>query len=432
MFYWDKNSCGIDLENQLHMVDDIKEIFVASAYLSREGVEILQRVVDSKSVKKENVTVCLSTEFSDEHPADILNELNKFAGVRIAKEGRLFHPKVYCIKGETESLLIFGSSNLTGSGFAKNIEFDSIYKPTEDEIKQVDKFIEFCISNSEKLTEPHIRFYKSQEEKLLELKKIKTKIMGQLKSFDKQDDPFNEYTYDLTDFYFKFADYETFFSRNSNLNTPEIMEKRKTVQSKLLAINDIIEDDVKALNLHVHWDRKNNLTSLTFPCGYNNYCVDWMGVRYGKRVDEVRFGGGYKESSDSFTKHACLQFNVYPSGFEIVLFFAVRNEAWDRQNLKDILRKTADDINKQAQKMKGYGLVWQISECPSFNFDTDNDLAAYLKENDRDGRFSSLNMHFEPDDPRIKTVPDICKEILEGFKLLKPLYDLIVWRGKKI
>ena len=430
MFYWDKNSCGIDLENQLHMVDDIKEIFVASAYLSREGVEILQRFVDSKSVKKENVTVCLSAEFSDEHPADILNELNKFAGVRIAKAGRLFHPKVYCIKGETESLLIFGSSNLTGGGFAKNIEFDSIYKPTEDEIKQVDKFIDFCLSNSEKLTESHIRFYKSQEEKLLELKKIKTKIMGQLKSFDKKDDLFNEYTYDLSDFYFKFADYETFFSRNSNLNTPEIREKRKTVQDKLLAINDIIEDKVKALNLHVHWDRS-NITSLTYPCGYNKFCVNWMGVRYGKSKEEIKFGGGFKVPNDSFTKHACLQFDVYPSGFEIVLFFAVRNEAWDRQNLKEKLRSLSDKINEQAQAMRGHGLVWQISESPSFNFDTDNDLAAYLKENDCDGKLSSLNMHFEPDDPRIKTLPDICNEILQGFKLLKPLYDLIVWRPKK-
>lgn len=431
MFYWDKNDCGFELESHLQTVKNAKEIFVATAYLSIDGVNILQRFIDRCSVNRENITVCLSSEFSDDHPADILTELNKIAMVRIAKAGRLFHPKMYYIKGETEDLLIFGSSNLTGGGFAKNIEFDSIYKPTEDEIKQVDKFIDYCLSNSEKLTESHIRFYRSQEKKLIELKKIKTKILVQLKSFYKKDDPFNEYTYDLTDFYFKFADYEAFFSRNSTLNTPEIMGKRKTVQDKLLAINDIIEEKVKALNLHVHWDRS-NITSLTYPCHYNNFHVDWMGVRYGKRKEEILFGGGVKEPYESFTKHACLQFNVYPTGFEIVLFFAVPNGALDRQNLKDKLRKITNEINQQVQNMKGYGLVWRISDCPDFNFDTDNDLATYLKQNDCDGRFSSLNMHFEPDDPRIKTLPNICKQILEGFKLLKPLYDLIVWRPKKI
>ena len=431
MFYWDKNSCGFELEKQLHIVDGIKEIFVASAYLSREGAEILQRVVDNKSVKKESVTVCLSVEFSDEHPADILTELNKIAMVRIAKAGRLFHPKMYYIKGETDSLLIFGSSNLTGGGFGKNIEFDSIYRPSEEEIAQVDKFVDFCLSRSEELTDAHIRFYRDQEDKLLELKKIKTKILGQLKSFDKKDDPFSEYTYDLTDFYFKFADYEVFFPANCAINTPEVIAQRKAVQGKLLAINEIVEEKVKELGLYVHWDRS-NITSLTFPSGYNNFRVDWMGVRYGKRKDEISFGGGIKEPYESFTKHACLQYNVYPTGFEIVLFFAVPNGAWDRQYLKEKLHKIGDEINQQVQSMKGHGLVWKISECPDFNFDTDSDLVAHLKEYDRDSRFSSLNMHFQPDDPRIQTLQGICKEVLEGFKLFKPLYDIIVWRPKKI
>lgn len=75
--------------------------------------------------------------------------------------------------------------------------------------------------------------------------------------------------------------------------------------------------------------------------------------------------------------------------------------------------------------------MWRISDCSSFNFDTDDGLAAYLKQNDHDGRFSSLSMHFAPDDPRIKTLSDICNEVIAGFKLYKPLYDIIAWRSKK-
>lgn len=429
MFYWDENNCGFNLESQLQTMSNVKKIFVATAFLSSDGVYILKKLVDRYLIKRENVTICLSTEFSDDHPSNILVELNKIAKVRIAKDGRLFHPKFYYVQGDPNNLLIFGSSNLTGGGFGKNIEFDSICTPSENEIVQVEKFISYCHSQTDELTSSRIEFYKSQEDKLNELKKVKFQIAIQLRSFDKKDDPFTEYTYDLSDFYFKFTDYEACFSRNSTLNSPCINEQRKAVQEKLLAINEIVEKQIKKLNLYVHWDRS-NITSLTRPCPYNNYRVDWMGVRYGKRKEEVCFGGGVKEPYESFTKHACLQYNIYSTGFYIVLFFAVPNGAWDRQYLKEKLNAISDKINQQVQSMKGHGLVWEITGCSDFNFDTDTDFASYLKQNDGDGKFSSLNMHFAPNDPRIKTVEDICKQVLQGFELFKPLYDLIAWRPK--
>lgn len=429
MFYWDENDCGFKLEKQLQTVSNINKIFVSTAFLSNAGVDILKGLVNRNSVKRENVTVCLSTEFSDDYPSNILIELNNIAKVRIAKCERFFHPKLYYIHGSPKNLLIFGSSNFTGGGFGKNIEFDSVCNPSEEEIAQVEKFINYCFSQTDELTTSHIEFYKKQEVKLGELKKIKAQITSQLKSFDKKDDPFTEYTYDLSDFYFKFADYEAYFPRNSTLNSLKINEQRKVVQDKLLAINEIVENQIKELNLYTHWDRS-NITSLNRPCIFNNYRVDWMGVRYGKRKEEVCFGGGVKEPYESFTKHACLQYNIYPTGFYIVLFFAVPNGAWDRQNLKEKLYKMDNKINQQVQLMKGHGLVWQITDCPDFNFDTDVDLATYLKQYDCEGKFSSLNMRFAPNDPKIKTLLDICKEVIEGFKLLKPLYDLIAWRPK--
>ncbi len=87
-FYWDKNSNGLQLENQLYVINDINEIFIASAYLSCDGIDILQRLVEHGSVRKENVTVCLSTEFSDDKPSELLIRLGKIAMVRIAKGDR--------------------------------------------------------------------------------------------------------------------------------------------------------------------------------------------------------------------------------------------------------------------------------------------------------------------------------------------------------
>ncbi len=260
---------------------------------------------------------------------------------------------------------------------------------------------------------------------MCEIKRLKNKI----KTFENKDDAFTENEYDLEDFYFKYADYETFFLRNIRKNTSDLSAQRKVVKDKLMAIHNRVQEDINKLNLYAHWD-KNKITSSTFPNQFNNFKVEWMGVRYGKKKEEIYFGDGFKESYESFTKHACLQFNIYDNGFELLLFFAVPNEAWDRNHLKNNLEQISDKINLQAQAMRGHGLVWHISDCPEFNFDTDVDLAAYLKKYDCEGKYSYLARHFAPNNPKIKTIQDISNEVLKCFKLYKPLYDIIVWRKK--
>ena len=338
MFYWDKSDNGFELESQLQTIHNIQEIFIATAFMSFDGVGILQRLIENNAVKKENITICLSAEFSDDRPSEILEKLDKIAMVRIAKSGRHFHPKLYYIKGEAENLLIYGSSNLTSGGYSKNIEFDRICKPSIDELNEVEKFIQYCLAQSDKLTATYIKFYKSQEEQLSELKKIKLKIAKQLKSFEKKDDPFTEDTYNLADFYFNYSDYEVFFSRNIDKYTTELDIRRKAVKEKLLKINEVVEEQVNELNLYVNGDRK-HVVSLDYPSLYNGNIVNWMGVRYGKDKDEYRFGYENKSKYESFTKHACLQYVIYPEGFEIDLFFAVQDDAFDRQHLKGILNK---------------------------------------------------------------------------------------------
>lgn len=428
LFYWDEKDCGFDLESRLRSVSDIKKIFIATAYISSDGVEILRRLAAENSVKKEDVTLCLSAEFSDTHPSDILTELDKFADVRIAKGGRLFHAKVYFIEGKTSNLLMFGSSNLTRGGFGKNIEFDKICSSSDEENYQAKKFAKYCLSQTDKLTPEHIEFYKGQETELANLKNIQAQISKRLRGFEKATDFFNEITYDLSGFYFTFADYETFFLRNQTIDSSKIVDRRKDVREKLLAINENIEHQIRKLNLYVHWDKK-NIASGIHPSLFNDNRVDWIGVRYGKQKKEIVFGKNCKESYERFTKHANVQYSIDGYGFSVVLFFAVRNEAVDRDFLRQNIGNLADKINLQAQAMKGHNLVWKISGCPDFIFDKDNNLAAYLKQYDREGRYSYLIMRFKPDDPKIKTVGGICKETIAGIELLKPLYDLIVWRA---
>ncbi len=432
-YYWDKDSNALQLEEQLNSIAGIKEIFIVSAFLSNHGVEMLKRLARRNAVPKEKVVICLSAEFSDEKPAELLQTLSQVATIRISRGDRLFHPKLYYIKGQSESILIFGSSNFTLGGFEKNIEFDNICTPTAEDIEQLEKFKAYCFSQTDILTTERIEFYKEQETALAELKKAKEEINRKLKRFVKRQDPFDEQTYDLTGYYFQFADYETFFDRNQSLSSiGAIGAQRKAVQTKLLDIHRTVERKIAPLNLYPHWE-KSNTTSLTFPTVFNHNKVGWLGVRYWKReqLDFARLDK--KDPFTSITKHTCLQYCISSSLFEVNLFFAVPNGSWDRASLHEYAKmaELAPRINEQAEKLRGNDLTWIIQDCESYNLDMQSSLAEYLRKNDKDGRFSYLSLSFKPDDEKIKTFDGICDEIVKGIKLLKPLFDIIVWQPKK-
>ena len=434
-FYWhSKVDNGNTLKGELLGLDKVNMVKIASAYFSNEGLEILEELKDKYSLKKQNIHLYLSPEFSLNKPYDLLEKLREFCTVYIVFNIR-FHPKVYWLKSSNKSKLIFGSSNFTSGGFKDNIEFDSVTETNSDDEIKLNSFFKYCNDNSQAVDNEMIKFYRDKADEIEKLKSTSKKINKALYSYEKRTDAFEEDDYDLDKMYFTYEDYETLFLRNQPLNDTVVIEKRKRVKDKILRIHEKVYPILNKENIHCHWV-KNNITSSIIPDQYNFWKVSWIGVRYGKHENEVK---SMMSDEFGFPKHSCLQFCINPDGFAINLFHAVRRDAVDRDFLHENINNLKNKIISELDKLKGEDLIWVIHdnvEDRDYTFEIDNekseDFINFYKEKDDEGRESYLSYFLEPDDDNLKDVNSISKIVIEKIKLLLPLYNLLAFRIKKL
>lgn len=436
MFYWkQKTNSGTTLEDELLNCNSVGKILIASAFLSREGIRILQQIKDAYSLQKENITLYLSAQFSSDKPHETLEQLSGLCVTKILFD-HSFHPKVYFLQGKPNKI-IYGSSNFTEGGMAGNIEFDFIGSPSPDDIESVTSFFAYCNRRAKEVDSEVIQYYKDNQAKIADLHRTQKKLSSTLMGFTRQDDAFPLDKYDLDGFYFGYEDYETFFTRNRKKSDSDIQAKRKRVQSKMLAIHQLLYPSIKKLGI-AHHKRKENITSLIIPHPVNFGSVGWLGVRYGKTPPEVDVLNAGKEKEDDtygFQKHGCLQFSIGSAGFDINLFLAVRHGAIDRAYVHENMMSLKPKIESELVKLQGQGMEWviwdhDINEPITFDIDSEDPSAFYnfFKVNDQDGRESYLQKYYAPDDPILQTKDSIGAEVLRIVKILLPLYNIMVWR----
>lgn len=437
MYYWSKNVGKVNLENELISSDKVKEIFIGTAFFSYEGLRILKVIIKKNNLKKNHVHIFISDEFSQDKPHVLLSELCSIAQVKIFFD-HTFHSKVYLLKGN-ENKVIYGSSNFTAGGFDKNIEFDSIEKIEDEKLTEIEGFFRFCDYRATDVTEEVIQYYKDNQAEIEALQKAQKKLKKKIKGYIRQDDAMDPDDYSIEDYYFTFADYETFFKRNEARDDMDIREKRKVVQDKMLAIHEEVYPQIKKLGVNCHWNPK-NISSILKPCEYNRGKVGWIGVRYGKTKKEVDvvnecLGKNEKDEIKGFQKHGCLQFCIVPNGFEINLFLAVRHDAIDRGHVQDKMNQLKPKITKEISRLQGYEMTWEIyneaaDEYYSFDIDNDDpeDFCKFLFKNDCDGCESYLKIFYPADDEALYDIDSISFEITTYIKMLMPLYNALVWR----
>lgn len=436
MYYWEYREKD-SLETRIMEIQNIKHLYIATAYFSEKGLKILRKLVDQNHLSKSKVSVYLSSEFTRIQPHRLLKQLCEIANVKIFFN-RSFHAKVYYFKGKI-SWGMFGSSNLTEGGFSRNIEFDCLRETDEEMESALNYFFDFCKENADDVNEDVMRYYEENQERLQELLENERKIRKELRGYLRQTDAIQEEKIDLKDFYFTFQDYETFFRRNEKRKDSEIRRHRIEVQKKLLKIHERIYPEIKKLGVYCHWS-PNHITSLTETSPFNHYRVGWLGVRYGKSKEEINIvnrGLSYREKDEiqGFQKHGCLQFCIVPDGFEMNLFLAVWNDAIDRDVYKKWGEKDKIKVQKELQRLSKDGLTWEISnaeEKKSESYVLENDdveaFCRFLQKYNREGFESYLRYKFDANDVRIQKFEDICTLIVDTLKKWINLYNLMVWR----
>jgi HKD family nuclease len=437
--FWDKQR----LTNIFNEVEELTGLLIATAYLSKFGVDLLKKCIIRNSLKREQVQIYISKEFDSNNPALLLQELQNIAQVFIVDNEKL-HAKVYFFQKKNQNQIVYGSANLTKGGCQENLEFINV--ETNIDQNRIGLFFEHCYNCSIEVTPEIIECYREIYDDIKKVFGAQKKLSNRISSIFGEQDPYTEADYDLDNQYFSFEDYETLFPKFQHSGTTEVMNRRKTIQYKMLKVHNILEPKLKQLNLNRHWSKK-HITSLLNPSWYNHGRVSWIGIRYGKQRKEVQFLNtvynyrdkqlmGDDDGYGNFQKHACMQFSFLQEGVSVGLFHAVANGAIDRYHLEENIDKLDKVIVKHIEILKGEGFTWSIYDGKNDkvikDFQIDKEDAAkfidFYKKHDSEGLESFCTYHVLPDDPRLRDEHTIADLIFEKILVLKPIYDTIVFR----
>jgi hypothetical protein len=407
-------------------------VVIACANLTT-GVS-LQRpynLVTKHNLPKSKVRVFLSDDFSENKPSELLSNLVKVADVRIVCGAKL-HAKLIALHTTTTTRVLVGSANLTWSGVNRNLELTTL----SDEFPKdkINQFLFICDKSSIIVNDDLIAKYRNIEAQFVPNKTATSfaDFVRQILNVDSTHLPSPTL---LKDQYFTYDDYETLLQLNSSSKNDHIHERRETIRKRLLAIHNELKGFANSLDVHEHW-KTEHVTSLITPCLFNGHRVTWVGLRYGKSEACIsHLSPGYTREHDeqySFPKHACIQLALYPNGFAVSLFHAVREKAWDRAHVRDRILKTPgymDSIIDELHNLKGHGYVWTIDNPFTKevlgNFDLDNEdmkdfRSWYMR--DADGYESSLQKTWIPESDTLRSLDMIVEAAKEQIQLLQPLY----------
>lgn len=423
---------------------NIRHINIVVAYLSDFGLDLLRDCVERNDLSIDKVNVFLSVEFSKDNPAELLESLSKIATVKILTK-RDLHAKVYAFYNEHKVEIYSGSANLTYNGCESNLEY--IHKETvsindvETTKKKIEWFLDVCNFNSILVNDKIIEAYESRSANLKEIVHLENGLKTSLYSIFERENIFYESTYDLSERFFKYLDYETLFPINAEQKTESLNKRRISIKKKLLEINNILNPKLRKLDLHNHWSEKHIISSDN-PNVFNHNRVGWMGVRYGKTEQEVKFiestysNRNYKRDNFSgYQKHACMQVSLVQDSLLIGLFHAVANEAVDRLDIEKLSR-ISTSIIYEIEKIQGEGFAWQILDkkgtnlVKEFSIDDENpeEFIDFYKEYDREGCESMLVYRVRPDDVRMVDQYSIAQLAEDKISKLNQLYNIITFR----
>ncbi|MBR0485155.1 MAG: hypothetical protein IJJ69_10310 [Oscillospiraceae bacterium] len=204
--------------------------------------------------------------------------------------------------------------------------------------------------------------------------------------------------------------------------------KRKNIENKLRQIHEIVYPQIKPFGYACHY-RKQNITTSSSPDMYNDFSVDWIGVKYVKGFSE--------ENKDllPFQKMASLQFGIDEKGFFAGFHFAVAEDAYDRQKLSQhnysMLKRYKTRIENELRKLTGENYVWEVYGAPDGKMpireDTVENFCDWFQKTDKNGFHSGVHQ-YQDENLILKEPAVIAGEVRRVMLKLHPLYCAMTGR----
>ena len=143
-----------------------------------------------------------------------------------------------------------------------------------------------------------------------------------------------------------------------------------------------------------------------------------------REVEEiVKLMRKYDKDDEEFgvNKFTCFQINLSYDRNKVI-----ENLQNNKNGIEQEFEKVIQNLKNQNLKFKSYNA--EMKELKEFDIDREDpsEFVNWYLNNVKDKCYSSIMFKYIPNDIRIKTKESIKIEILDKFKILKPLYDLMI------
>ena len=405
-----KNSLETELKQS-------KTVWIASAMISYSGWLFLQKSIPKSAIQTYLIGIDLATD-----PKVFESLLANLAiNARVYETQYTYHPKVYLIQYEDDSLMAFiGSSNTTNWGLEKNVEMN-FQIHDQNECRKLLDWFNGLYSKGYFITQDFVDDYKakfiSASIKAKEIKKDADEIKTDLKKSSGQ--------------FFSRNHHAVFNKKYHEIENENLKAIRKDVGKKLKELHESIYPKFEAFgltDLHCHHSKK-EIVSRYFFNNYSGFYINAMWLHYGKSLPQLKAYSNSDKSfnkPDSFINNIRMQVIIHEDSLGIWLVLGRNNGSRiDREYFRDHMK--ALSVQKEffdAFKKLGNDYWIDVPNAPEAkDIKTSADLWKETQK-ERLEEYFIIGCDIDWLDKRLseKNLPNT---VLEEFKKLYPLYEIM-------
>ncbi len=305
-------------------------IWIASAMISDSGWSFIQNQLSKDVIQHYLIGIDLST-----HPSVFQSILaNLEINARVFENAFTFHPKVYIIQKNDNSLTAFiGSSNTTTWGLEKNVEMN-FQIDDQVECNKLKNWFNRLFALGYLVTQEFIDDYKSKFVKASYIAKEVESDAEQIKkglSKDKGQ-------------FFSRNQHEIFKEKYHRVDTVQLLNLRRDVKNRFIQLHESIYSDFPKYgitDLHCHHQKRERVSRHYFNQFSGNY-VNAIWLHYGKSKPHLQ---SYSHDDDkSFINHARMQVIIHDESIGI---WIVLGKDWGSKIDRDFFRAEMQKTNIQ-------------------------------------------------------------------------------------
>ncbi len=410
---------SLESELKIHL-PAAKEIFVASALISPKGFDFLKNNLPPSCFCNYVVGIDLP---SSPYVLEELMEQNDSSklNARIYNSSKTFHPKVYILRKQDNSLIAFvGSANTTNGGLSTNIEMTV---SIEDSIQcnQLIEWFNSLFNQSSKITQEFLEKYKIAFKKIKRNQAIiRSDITGISNTLNNNT---AQPLLNIQGQFFKSNHFEAYNPRYYKDYLKPANDRRKLVKNRLQQLHNLIYPQFPAWGLNAlnkHYHAQNIVSSHTYRKNFNQPSLESIWLHYGYSKPEMK--------DASFIDHPRIQ--VILRWKYIGIWFVIGKDGGcysERRKLKEDLENSVFFSELFYQEVLNLGGSYWInigSKKLNVSEITSRKQLKYFIQTDEYSDYFIVGRDYKIDDLSLSE-ENIADTVLTEFQRLYPIYKLV-------